>query len=174
MTAPDSTNPARHSESLLVHFRRAEEIKRASLAYPSIQLDERRVCELESLLCRAFYPLDGYLGREDYASVLATMRLADGTLWPMPTALDATEAEVRDLAPGMAVALRDPEGFMLAVLHLSDIWRPDRREEALAVFGTADPEAHPGVRDALASIGPVALAGRLEGLQLPPDRKSVV
>ena len=77
-----------YSESLLVHFRRVESLKEAALDYPSISLNKRQLCDLELLLNRAFYPLRGYLNQADYHSVLKEMRLADGTLWPIPVCLD--------------------------------------------------------------------------------------
>jgi sulfate adenylyltransferase len=77
-----------HSENLLVHFRRIEDLKNQALDYPSIELNSRQLCDLELLLNRAFYPLKGYLNRQDYESVLDTMRLADGTVWPIPICLD--------------------------------------------------------------------------------------
>ena len=53
------------------------------------------------------------------------MRLADGTLWPMPVVLDITEEKAAELGPGTSLALRDPEGVMLAALHVSELYRPD-------------------------------------------------
>jgi sulfate adenylyltransferase len=103
--------------------------------------------------------------RRDYDSVCQSMRLADGTLWPMPITLDLPEAVAETLAPGGHLALRDPEGVMLAVLHVEDVWSPDRAGEAESVFGTANQE-HPGVA-ALLRGGTHLVGGRIEGLQLP-------
>ena len=64
------------------------------------------------------------------------------------------------------MALRDQEGFLLAVLHVEDIWKPDKRYEALKVLGTDDPEKHPGVR-ALYNTGEYYVGGAVEGLCLP-------
>lgn len=73
-----------YSESLLVHFQRAEALRREAVSLPSINLKTRQVCDLELLLNRGFYPLTGFLGRADYECVLESMRLASGELWPMP------------------------------------------------------------------------------------------
>jgi len=156
-----------YSESLLVHFRRIESLKKAALGYPSVNLNKRQLCDLELLLNRAFYPLAGYLGEEDYESVLDRMRLADGSVWPMPVCLDVSEEMAQSLEQGQPVALRDEEGFMLAVLSVTDIWKPDKRREADCVFGTEDPEKHPGVRDLYDQVGPWHLGGSLEGIHLP-------
>src|SRR5262249_17570887 len=97
--------------------------------------------------------------------VCESMRLADGTLWPMPITLDVSDAFAATLQQGSTVALRDPEGVMLAVLHVEDVWTPDREREAQLVFGTTD-RLHPGVA-ALDRSNPVYVGGRLEGIQLP-------
>ena len=156
-----------YSESLLVHFRRIEALKKEALAYPSIDLNNRQLNELELLLNRAFYPLTGYLGRNDYESVLERMRLANGTLWPIPICLDVNESMAASLTPGQSIALNDSEGFLLAVLKVSDVWQPDKRKEALQVFGTDDPELHSGVRAFLEQVNPWYVGGSLEGLHLP-------
>jgi sulfate adenylyltransferase len=156
-----------YSESLLVHFRRVESLKEAALSYPSVQLNTRQLCDLELLLNRAFYPLTGYLGRQDYESVVADLRLSDGTVWPIPICLDVSEQIARGLEIGRPVAIRDEEGFMLSVLTVTDVWKPDKRLEAQAVYGTDDPAKHPGVRDLFEDVGPWYVGGALEGLHLP-------
>lgn len=156
-----------HSQNLLVHFRRVEELKACSLAYQSLALGNRQLCELELLLSRAFYPLNGYLGREDYESVLSSMRLADGTPWPMPVSLDVPEILAQKLAPGDKLALRDGEGFMLAVMTVGDVWQADTIQEARAVFGVEPPEAHPDAMDYVRARAAYRVGGALEGLALP-------
>jgi sulfate adenylyltransferase len=156
-----------YSESLLVHFRRIESLKEAALSYPSVHLNKRQLCDLELLLNRAFYPLTGYLNREDYESVLDRMRLSDDTLWPIPINLDVSDEVAQSLEKGQCLALRDEEGFMLAVLTVTDVWKPDKRREAQAVFATEDPEKHPGVRNLYEQVGPWYVGGSIEGIHLP-------
>ncbi len=156
-----------YAESLLVHFRRAESLKQESMRYPSVDLGVRQLCDLELLLNRAFYPLQGFMNREEYEGVLASMRLPDGSLWPVPICLDVNEKLARQLAPGQSLAIRDGEGFMLAVLHVEDVWRPDLAREAQAVYGTDDPARHPGVRAFFEDTRPWYVGGKLEGLHLP-------
>jgi sulfate adenylyltransferase len=151
---------------LLAGDERAAVLKAASRDWPSWDLTPRQLCDLELLLNGGFSPLRGFLGREDYESVCARMRLADGTLWPIPVALDLTEEAAGKLGPGASLALRDSEGVMLAALHVRETWRPDRRAEARAVFGTED-LLHPGVAHLIERTGPVYVAGDLEGLQSP-------
>jgi len=156
-----------YSESLLVHFRRVEALRQEALELESIDLSARQLCDLELLLNRGFYPLNGYLRREDYESVLENMRLADGTVWPIPICLDVTEKVASSLQPGDRVALNDTEGFLLAILTVEDIWQPDKKKEALAVLGCDDPKKHAGVRQLYELVGGWYLGGRVEGVSLP-------
>ncbi len=133
---------------------------------PSWELTSRQVCDTELLLNGGFSPLEGFLGREDYGSVCGEMRLVDGTIWPIPITLDVTEAFASSLTKGARVTLRDPEGVALAILTVSDVWRPDLREEARLVYGTTD-ELHPGVTNLFHHTGTLYVGGRLEGLELP-------
>jgi len=152
--------------SRLVEAARAEALKAESRDWPSWELTARQQCDLELLLNGGFSPLAGFMGRADHERVCQQMRLRDGTLWPMPLTLDVGEAFAAKLAPGARVALRDPEGVVLAVLAVADLWRPDRRQEAADVYGTTD-LAHPGVRFLYEQVGPVYLGGKVEGLELP-------
>ncbi len=151
---------------LLVDADRAAELKAASRDWPSWDLTPRQLCDLELLTNGAFSPLRGFLGKADYDSVCSKLRLVDGTLWPMPITLDVSREAADGLEPGSTLALRDPEGVMLAVLHVSDIWEPDKEAEAAQVFGTTNPE-HPGVGYLFDTAGPVYVGGRVEALQLP-------
>ncbi len=101
---------------LIVDPERAAELKTESADWPSWDLTERQLCDLELLLNGGFSPLRGFLGRDDYERVCAEMRLADGTLWPIPITLDVTDEVAQGLETGSRLALRDPEGVMLAVL----------------------------------------------------------
>jgi sulfate adenylyltransferase len=151
---------------LVVDDDRAADLKSASAAWPSWDLTARQLCDLELLMNGGFSPLHGFMGQDDYESVCSSMRLADGTVWPVPVVLDVDEEFAGPLGPGATVALRDHEGVMLAAMHVEEVFRPDRSHEAKAVYGTTSPE-HPGVDHLLNRTGPCYVAGSLEGLQLP-------
>jgi sulfate adenylyltransferase len=145
---------------------RADDMRAESRGWPSWDLTPRQLCDLELLLNGGFSPLQGFMNRADYESVSSSMRLADGTLWPIPVVLDVPEELAADLASGNVLALRDPEGVMLAALHVEDIWTPDREAEAEAVYGTTNAE-HAGVDYVLNNTHPYYVGGRLEGIQPP-------
>ena len=145
---------------------RARELKAASASWPSWDLTPRQLCDLELLLSGGFSPLRGFMTRRDYEAVRDGMRLAEGTLWPVPVTLDVPEEVAQRVREGGVLALRDPEGVMLAVLRVEDAWQPDLGEEARRVYGT-DSAGHPGVAFLLQQTHPWYVGGRLEGLQLP-------
>ncbi len=150
----------------LVDEARANELKEQSRDWPSWDLTGRQICDLELVLNGGFSPLTGFLNRADYDSVVEKMRLADGTLWPMPITLDVKEELAKELKSGDKLALRDPEGLMLAVLHVEDVWQPDLDHEAEKVFGTTD-EKHPAVGYLKNQSHAWYVGGKLEGLSLP-------
>jgi len=144
----------------------AEQEKAKAKDYPSLDLKARQLCDLELLLNGAFSPLDGFLNKDDYDSVVKTMRLASGVLWPMPITLDVSEDFAAGLKSGEHIALRDHEGVLLATLQVGDIWTPDKKAEAKNVFGTTD-NAHPAVNFLNNIANSVYIGGRLLGVEPP-------
>jgi sulfate adenylyltransferase len=153
-------------KNLYVPASQVAEEKGGSRDLPSWDLTMRQLCDLELLLNGAFSPLDGFQSERDYQGVLSKMRLPSGVIWPMPITLDVTEAFAQPLKEGDRIALRDPEGVLIATLELSSIYRPDKETEAKAVFGTTD-DTHPGVNYLIRRTNPVYLGGRLSGVEAP-------
>jgi sulfate adenylyltransferase len=133
---------------------------------PSIQISERSRCDLELLATGGFSPLDRFMSRADYERVLDEMRLADGTIFPIPITLPV--ADDAPVALGRDVALRGPRNETLAVMTVEEIY--DRRgDEAERVFGTSDTR-HPLVAE-MAGWGRRAVSGRLRVIDvaMPQD-----
>ncbi len=151
---------------LMVDPARAAQLKAESVGWPSWDLTPRQTCDLELLMNGGFSPLRGFMGRADHESVRDRMRLADGTLWPVPVTLDVTDEVAASLEPGSHLALRDEEGVMLAAIEVGEVWEPDRKAEASAVLGTDDPH-HPGVDHLLNRSHRHYVGGRVIGFQAP-------
>ncbi|MFQ5623365.1 MAG: bifunctional sulfate adenylyltransferase/adenylylsulfate kinase [Paracoccaceae bacterium] len=151
---------------LYVSYNSAEKLKHEAASLPSWDLTQRQICDLELLMNGAFNPLKGFLSQRDYESVVDDMRLADGRLWPMPVTLDVSEEFAASIDVDQDIALRDPEGVILAILSVTDKWTPDKPHEAKAVFG-ADDIAHPAVNYLHNTAGPVYLGGPITGIQQP-------
>jgi sulfate adenylyltransferase len=154
--------------NLIAESPQVADLKAHSKQWPSWDLTARQLCDLELLITGGFSPLQGFMTRADYDSVCQNMRLVSGVLWPMPINLDVTEEFAKKLTAGSSkIALRDPEGVMLAALQVEEIWQPDRKAEAKAVFGTTS-AAHPGADYAINKANPWYVGGKIEGLQIPP------
>src|SRR3954447_24770861 len=142
-------------------------LRELAATLPSLVLDAREQDDLELIAVGAASPLRGFLGSADYESVLARMRLADGTVWPLPLTLAVSDEDAARLERGSQVALRDGRGNLWAVLAVSEIHRRDPAAEARAAYRTDDP-AHPGVAYLLSR--PVNLvAGEVRAFPLPAD-----
>lgn len=151
---------------LLVSPERRRELHEASRDWVSWDLTERQICDLELLLNGGFSPLTGFMNEDDFHSVCSQMRLKDGTLWPLPITLDVSDEVAERLDTGDKLALRDPEGVMVAALTVESKWRIDREEKAKSVFGTLD-QKHPGVAHIFQRTNNFGIGGKLEGTQLP-------
>ena len=141
---------------------RATELRDASRDWPSWGLTDRQVRDLELLMNGGFSPLRGFLNQADYEGVRSRMRLADGTLWPIPITLDIPRKLAERLEPGGPLALRDPEGVLLASMTVGDLWEPDRAQEAEEVYGTTNQD-HPGCGLPPQSIEPGLRWGKRRG-----------
>jgi len=141
-------------------------LKKKSINYPSWVLTDRQICDLEMILSGGFSPLSGFLGKNDYESVINDLRLDDGTLWPIPIMLDVPSEFTQSISIGNKITLKDKEGFSLAIMEITDIWEPDRIKEAKLVFGTDD-DCHPGVDYLLNECNPSYIGGPLDCIESP-------
>ncbi|MFL2997411.1 MAG: bifunctional sulfate adenylyltransferase/adenylylsulfate kinase [Candidatus Neomarinimicrobiota bacterium] len=141
-------------------------LKLESTSYVSWTLTDRQICDLELILNGAFFPLKGFMDEKNYISVLENMRLQNGLLWPMPITLDVSDDFMKKIVLNDKITLKDKEGFSLAILTISDIWKPNFDYEAEAIYKTLD-RSHPGLHY-LYNIGyKNYVGGRLEGISLP-------
>ena len=138
-------------------------IKQYASTLKSIQLSQRQICDLELLTVGAFSPLETFLGRDDYQSVLDSMTLVDGTVWPMPIVLSVYKSD--GIYPGMEIALRDRKNRILAIMDVEEVYAWDRVEFAEKVFGANDPR-HPIVAE-MQSWGDFFVSGSLKVLETP-------
>ena len=132
----------------------AEEEKVRAGNYPVWSLTARQLCDLDMLTNGAFSPLEGFNTQAQYEGICRDMRLPDGVLWPVPVCLDVSEAFSKELIIGNRIALRDPEGVLLATMDVEDIYTPDKKMEAERIYATQD-ESHPGVNYLVNTAGPV-------------------
>ncbi|MDY6790570.1 MAG: bifunctional sulfate adenylyltransferase/adenylylsulfate kinase [Thermodesulfobacteriota bacterium] len=152
--------------NLLVDEKRQTMLKDVAFNLSDITLDDRQLCNLELLTTGAFSPLNGFMTRADYESVLDRMRLQNGVLWPIPICLDISETKAKSIEAGQSVTLRDAEGFLLAIMEIEEIWPVEVEKEARQIFGTSD-RLHPGVQQLYKKSGNFYIGGTLDVLSLP-------
>ncbi|CUA66887.1 sulfate adenylyltransferase [Rhizoctonia solani] len=136
---------------------------------PDLVLTERQLCDLELILNGGFSPLEGFLNEEDYKSVVDTLRLKSGALFPMPVNFDVSKEDIERLVikPGTRLALRDPrDDNALAILTVEDIYTPNKVVEAEKVFGADDP-AHPAVSYLRNKVKEFYVGGKVQAIQPP-------
>src|ERR671913_2389832 len=129
--------------------RRAPEDQRYELlsraeGFAKVVLGPRALSDLEMISTGVFSPLMGFMDREDYESVVETMRLANGLVWSLPIALSANDEEAKGIDEGGEISLTNQEGRIVATMDVADRYSYDKGREAKAVYRTDD-ENHPGV-----------------------------
>ncbi len=129
----------------------------------SIQLSPRSLCDLELLATGAFSPLDRFMGKADYRHVLSEMRLADGTLFPIPITLPVPGDSPFEV--GDEIALRNSQNELVAVMSIEEKFQWDFEVEARQVYGTTDAR-HPLIAE-MASWSQYYLSGPLKVVNLP-------
>ena len=126
----------------------------------AVTLTSWQQCDLEMIATGAMSPLAGFMGEADYNGVCDEMKLADGTLWPIPITCAVDDATAGKIKPGDRVALNDDAGRLLGYLNVSEKYKQDKRKQALKCFLTDD-AAHPGVKIVMDS-GDTCLAGKID------------
>ena len=166
---PDDTTIAPHGGELvdlLVPEGRRDATRAEADDLPKLVVNARELSDLEMLTVGALSPLTGFVGEDDYVSVLETMHLSNGLAWSIPVTLSLTDDDVKRIGAGSSVALLPSEGAdPIAIVDVTEVFKRDRQKEALGVFGIEDLE-HPGVQ-ALHDAGDFCLAGTVRALSLP-------
>lgn len=148
---------------LLISADERDELFSYATSLQSIQLSPRQTFDLEMLACGGFSPLDRFMSEADYASVVKEMRLANGTLFPIPVTLSVED--ITGLRIGADIALRDSRNEILGLLAIEEIYETAPEYESENVLGTADPK-HP-YRLERARAGRFNLSGPIRVISLP-------
>lgn len=149
--------------NLVVEGKERDELLAKASQLPSIKITNRNLCDLELIATGGFSPLTTFMGKADYDRVLKEMRLADGTLFPLPITLTADPKELPTV--GEDLVLRNANFDVIAIMTLDEIYHWDMETEAALAYGTTDAK-HPMVSE-MARWGKVCISGPLKVLNLP-------
>lgn len=148
-----------------------ESTKKALLAeassLPSLLLNRREVSDLALIANGAMSPLEGFMLKDDYASVLERRRLRLGLAWTIPVTLSVKDDAVSRMTPPFRAALKNKEGNILAVMDVEEMYEVDHTREADKILLTHD-DAHPGVQY-LQSIPNLYAGGKITLLEQTID-----
>ena len=110
----------------------------------SVDISTDLANDVENIADGIFSPLEGFLNKQDFDSVVEKGRLENGIAWTIPTVLDVDEETSQKMKDSGDVLLKNPDGIGIAVLHVEDVFTFDKSNTATGVYGTND-VAHPGV-----------------------------
>ena len=153
----------------MVTGREKEHLEESRHSMPKLVLNQRELCDLEMIATGAMSPLEGFMTREDYISVLDLKRLAKGLPWTIPITLAVKSGKGEEYQEGSPVALYDGEDHFLAVLHLEEKYKVDKEKEAEKILLTND-SSHPGVRY-LKTITDIYLGGTVSLVNRPQHKR---
>ena len=149
--------------NLVVEGKEREDLLARAAKLPSIKITTRNLCDLELIATGGFSPLTTFMGKADYDRVLKEMRLADGTLWPLPITLTADPKELPTV--GEDLALRNANFDLIAVMTLDEVFHWDPQTEAALAYGSTDTK-HPMVSE-MGRWNKVCISGPMKVVNLP-------
>lgn len=113
---------------------------------PRISLENGRYQDLLNIACGRFSPLEGFMTRNDFLKTVRDMTLEDGTVWPLPVVLDVDKDKATELEIGRKAGLESPDGEIVGIIEVEEVYKYDREETIREVFGTVEDD-HAGVRN---------------------------
>lgn len=143
------------------------ELRERAQELPQVIIGSRQLADLEMLANGAYSPLQGFMTRDDYVSVVNEMHLSNRLPWSIPITLAVAAERAAPLHEGEQVALVDTGGALQAVLTVEEKYPYDKQHEARQVYRTED-EAHPGVQ-VVYQQGDVLLGGPVRVVKLQPQ-----
>ncbi|MGF7035899.1 sulfate adenylyltransferase [Paenibacillus mucilaginosus] len=154
----------------LVEGAEREALLKQAEGFYQLKINAWTISDLDLIGVGAFSPLTGFLGQEDYVSVVENMRLANGTVWSIPITLSVEDQVAAELSQGQDVALvGETDGVIYGVIRVESIYQVDQKNEAVKVFKTDD-AAHPGVQK-LFSRPNTYIGGAVQVLNRPQPEK---
>jgi sulfate adenylyltransferase len=147
----------------IVDASQAQSVAKEAASLPALVLSPREQFDLEMIGIGAFSPLQGFLGQADFESVCRNMRLANGTVWPIPVVLCPSNDDAAKIKVNQKIALKDSQNRLLAVMTVQEKYKHDKELEIPNVYRTTE-DAHPGVAQ-VRKQGDTCLGGTVDVIQ---------
>lgn len=133
----------------------------------SIEVTADLANDVENIADGIFSPLEGFLGQQDFESVISKGRLSNDLAWTIPTVLDVDEQTASEMKKAGDVLLKNPEGLGFAILHVEETFSFDKKKTSQGVYGTED-TSHPGVAKTMA-MKEHLVGGKVDYVQRPSE-----
>jgi len=152
-----------HGGKLVRRIRKEKEIGKL----PIVNVSFEQALEIENICRGVFSPLEGFLTRNDYLSVLKSKRLSNDIPWTIPIVLDVSRESLNDVKEGDNIALRHNH-TLIAIMNIEEVFEWDKKEYAMDIYGTKDPQ-HPGVNK-IYNMKELLIGGKLELINGVPTK----
>jgi len=123
--------------------------------------------DVENIADGIFSPLEGFLGQQDFESVVSKGRLSNDKAWTIPIVLDVDEETSKNMKDAGDVLLKNPDGVGFAILHVDETYSYDKEKTSQGVYGTTD-SAHPGVAKTN-SMKDFLIGGKIDYIKRPQE-----
>ncbi|MGB0855551.1 MAG: sulfate adenylyltransferase [Nitrosopumilus sp.] len=133
----------------------------------SVKITENLANDVENIADGVFSPLEGFLGQQDFESVISHGRLANDLAWTIPIVLDVDEKTASQMKEARNVLLQNPQGVGVAILHVEEIFSFNKEKTTQGVFGTND-SSHPGVAKTML-MQDYLVGGKIDYIQRPEE-----
>ena len=133
----------------------------------SISITEDLANDVENIADGIFSPLEGFLTKNDFESVVEKGRLSNNLAWTIPIILDVDESTASQMKEAGDVLLKNPQGLGVAVLHVEETYSFDKEKTAQGVYGTTD-TSHPGVAKTM-GMKDHLVGGKIDYVERPEE-----
>lgn len=124
-----------------------------------IKLTENQLLDFQQIAIGAYSPLEGFMNRIELESVLETLKLPNGEIWPIPILLDTDKETAQEIDIGEKVALIDSEEEEVGYILVNDKYEYNNQKISKKLYGTTDSK-HPGVK-IIESLKPIFISGKI-------------
>ncbi|HJY09341.1 MAG TPA: sulfate adenylyltransferase [Nitrososphaeraceae archaeon] len=99
--------------------------------------------DIENIADGIFSPIEGFMGQDDFESVVKSGHLKDGLAWTIPIIWDVNEKTAAEIKDSKEVILKN-NGDHFAIINVEEVYSFDKIGMSKAVYQTNDVR-HPGV-----------------------------